>query len=365
MVVSDQSSRIVVQSAGARLNAIAHSRVAFRAEGRESGDGAKVGNALVGRHFRRSPTQRSALCLYAVTAIINRTVGTPVGIIMHKRFLFAATIAATVAAIAVAFGARCEAQTREQIDACDGKGNYAADAAVGGCTAMIQSGKYSGRNLAIAFNNRCSAYYRKKDYDTAIKDCDQAIRLDPKYALAFYNRGLIYYSKDDYDRAIGDSAESIRLNPSYANAYDTRGNAYSDQGNHDRALRDYNDSIRLNPKNPITLANRCDENGILKNWIAARSDCDESLRIRPNHVNTLLHRALVLLALGKLEESAADYGNVLQQRPKDAEALFGRGTIRLKRGDTAGGEEDIAAAKAVRASVVNMLSRYGVTADDK
>jgi hypothetical protein len=36
------------------------------------------------------------------------------------------------------------------------KGNsFSPDLRINGCTAAIQSGKWSGKNLAWAFNNRC------------------------------------------------------------------------------------------------------------------------------------------------------------------------------------------------------------------
>ena len=43
---------------------------------------------------------------------------------------------------------------------------------------------------------------KKGDYDEAIADYSEAIRLDPDYALAYWSRGMCYLFKDDYDQAI-------------------------------------------------------------------------------------------------------------------------------------------------------------------
>jgi tetratricopeptide (TPR) repeat protein len=43
-------------------------------------------------------------------------------------------------------------------------------------------------NLALAFNDRGNAYANKGQYDRAIQDYDQAIKLDPNLALAINNR---------------------------------------------------------------------------------------------------------------------------------------------------------------------------------
>ncbi|MDR1325554.1 MAG: tetratricopeptide repeat protein, partial [Treponema sp.] len=102
-------------------------------------------------------------------------------------------------------------------------------------------------NYALAYYNRGVAYHNKGDYDRAIADYTQAIRLDPNYALAYNSRGNAYYNKEDYDRAIADYTQVIRLDPNYALAYYSRGNAYYNKEDYDRAIADYTQVIRLDP----------------------------------------------------------------------------------------------------------------------
>jgi len=74
--------------------------------------------------------------------------------------------------------APADAQTQQQIDWCVNKGYvYSPNLQINGCTAALQSGRLSGKDLASAFNNRGNAYNDKNDYDRAIADFDQAIRL--------------------------------------------------------------------------------------------------------------------------------------------------------------------------------------------
>jgi tetratricopeptide (TPR) repeat protein len=80
-------------------------------------------------------------------------------------------------------------------------------------------------NNASAFSDRGVIYHEKGDYDRAIADYTEAIRLDPKYSNAFYNRGYAYEKKGDYDRAIADYTEAIRLVPGNALAFCDRGRA--------------------------------------------------------------------------------------------------------------------------------------------
>ena len=54
---------------------------------------------------------------------------------------------------------------------------------------------------SASLNASGSKYAMKGQFDRAIADFDEAIRLDPKNADAFYNRGNAYAEQRQYDRA--------------------------------------------------------------------------------------------------------------------------------------------------------------------
>jgi tetratricopeptide (TPR) repeat protein len=80
-----------------------------------------------------------------------------------------------------------------------GTANYSWEQPINDCTDAIKSGKYRGKQLAVLFYERAGVYYSKSDYEHAVLDYDEAIRLDPAFSLAFYERGFA-------KRAIGDNA---------------------------------------------------------------------------------------------------------------------------------------------------------------
>src|SRR5262249_37864389 len=95
------------------------------------------------------------------------------------------------------------------------------DQSIAACARVISDGSETAANRAMAYKNRGNAYYSKKDYDGAIADYNEAIRIDPSQALtyhvvAYVNRARIYSDKKDYDRAIADYSEAIRLDPKLA-----------------------------------------------------------------------------------------------------------------------------------------------------
>jgi lipoprotein NlpI len=124
------------------------------------------------------------------------------------------------------------------------------------CTRAIQSGALSGAGLAITFNNRGNAYQSKADYQRAIQDYDEAIRIDPDSALAFNNRGSAFQHMGNYARAIQDYDQAIRLNGSFPLSYNNRGRAHHLNGDYAQAIKDYGEAIEIDPDYPLAFYNR-------------------------------------------------------------------------------------------------------------
>jgi lipoprotein NlpI len=122
------------------------------------------------------------------------------------------------------------------------------DRQITACTSLIESGKVSRQDQAVAHHNRGLAYAVKGDLDRAIADFTEAIRLDPKDASAHNDRGSAYMAKGDFDRAIADYSEAIRLDPKEVLAYKKRGAVYLYSGALPKALADFNQASELDPK---------------------------------------------------------------------------------------------------------------------
>ena len=66
-----------------------------------------------------------------------------------------------------------------------------------------------------------------------------------------YHRGLAYWNKGDYDKAITDYTEAIRLNQAkYAVAYNNRAIAYEKKGEKAKAEADFAEAKKLGYKLP-------------------------------------------------------------------------------------------------------------------
>jgi tetratricopeptide (TPR) repeat protein len=109
-----------------------------------------------------------------------------------------------------------QAQTEQQWALCYGKAEVPAnleppDILISGCTAVIQSGKRSGHDLAVAFTNRGLGYGRAFEFERAFEDFGQAITLDSTYAPAYSHRGNLYLERGEIERAGQDFDQVVRL----------------------------------------------------------------------------------------------------------------------------------------------------------
>src|SRR5437879_5428368 len=56
----------------------------------------------------------------------------------------------------------------------------------------------------------------QRDYEKALADLNDAIRLDSEHAAWYAGRGMVYDRLGEYDRAVGDYDEALRRDPADA-----------------------------------------------------------------------------------------------------------------------------------------------------
>src|SRR5262249_15985934 len=111
---------------------------------------------------------------------------------------------------------------------------------------------------ADAFLYRGSAYLVKNEYDLAVHDFEQVIRLEPNNADAFIGRGSCYGEKEDYERALQDVDHAFHLKnygptPEYAYLLANTGSYHFFLGQFAAAREDLAFSLLRNPNSPYAV----------------------------------------------------------------------------------------------------------------
>jgi len=98
--------------------------------------------------------------------------------------------------------------------------------------------------LDLYYTNRGFIYFRLADYAKSIEDYNISLTIK-KTQKAFANRGLAYWTLNKYNRAIADYTESLKIYPEDGEVLYHRGVCYLDMNEVDSACSDFRNSAHL------------------------------------------------------------------------------------------------------------------------
>jgi tetratricopeptide (TPR) repeat protein len=185
----------------------------------------------------------------------------------------------------------------------------------------------------LVYLNRGTAYLSKGDYDRALADFNQAVKLQPDGASAYFNRAAVYFAKQDFDRALADINQVIKLQPDFALAYLKRGSVYYFKGDSDRALADINQAIKLQPDFALAYLNRGAFYTDRDDHDHAIADFDQALKLAPDDAEAYLNRGSSYQKQGKYDRAFADFNQALKLAPDNAIAYNNRGWAYAQKGE--------------------------------
>jgi len=147
------------------------------------------------------------------------------------------------------------------------------------------------RNSAPRLVTHGKSHLAQREYDEAIADFTEAIRLDPAYAPAYVSRAEAWARKHYRDRELADITAAVKLEPRNTAYRVARAQSHSAQGRHEEALTDFNAALGMEPENPEL-------------WVARGNEWRRDL---------------------KLDEAIADYTRAIQLNPNFTLAYICRG----------------------------------------
>jgi len=235
------------------------------------------------------------------------------------------------------------------------------DDAIISCSAVIDSGTVSGRQLAAAYAQRGYARTLKRSLTEAEADLDAAIKIDPDYAEAYANRANFWTVSHKPDRAMADGEQAVRLNPTLPIAHFVRAGAALNLGQYDRAIADYTETMRLRPGGSASVYGPRGVAYHRKGDEAhAVADYSESLKAEPNDVGMLLNRGDALRNMHEWSRAGADYSEAIRLAPDNPGGWKGRGYIRVATQDPEGAVADFSEAIRRAPNDANLYLNRGV-----
>ncbi len=178
--------------------------------------------------------------------------------------------------------------------------------------------------------DRANLLCRTEHCDRAIPDADRAVSIHA-WPGAFDARGHLYLNLDQYERAIADFDQAIRLDPEWINSVVGRGVANYSLGRFDQALEDFDAAIAWNRERagPTELFYR----GLIRSSRGRYAEAIEDFTRTIEWWQNLYAEKIEL---------------PVRACPL-AEAYYQRGMAKKTMGKDGGGDEDLASATSYRA----------------
>jgi tetratricopeptide (TPR) repeat protein len=209
------------------------------------------------------------------------------------------------------------------------------DDIIGACNRRIASGNLQGRSLAQAYTDRGFSWWRKKNYESAIVDYNEATRVDPKFRLPHYYRALVRTAQGDRDGALADLEEAIRIDPKYARAYYKRAELWQKKGDFARATSDLKEAVRHDLKYADSIC--MDDNARSDDVVMACTHQVAAGALRGRDLaKAFRSRGIAWRDKGNVDRAIADYNEAIRIDPKWAAAFVSRALARAAKGDKAG-----------------------------
>jgi tetratricopeptide (TPR) repeat protein len=173
--------------------------------------------------------------------------------------------------------------------------------------------QYNCNNKASAFNDRGVAKCRIRDYQDAINDFSEAIKINPSKPLYYKNRGVSYSNIKEYDKAIDDFNKVIAIaSNNDADVYNFRGVANAKKKQYKEAIADFNEAIKIDSQHSKAFKNRGEVNAMLGNFDKAINDFTAAIDINKKYGEAYYYMAIAQNKLKNKQEVANNFNDALK-----------------------------------------------------
>src|SRR5579871_708824 len=218
------------------------------------------------------------------------------------------------------------------------------DLRIAACTEIIQKNPGATKKLGLAYFLRGNAYQAKEDYEHAIADYDESLRLVPGIMIVVKSRGMAHARKGDNDQSIEDLEQVLRVkgnDPQVTEVlvivYTNRGLGYGRKNDYDRAIEDFSKALALKPDFTEAISNRGAYEAKKGDFDQAINDFEHTLQLSPHDSRatdslfiTYNARAKRFAEMGDYSHAIEDSNKALGLHPDNPGVLTIRGVFELE-----------------------------------
>jgi tetratricopeptide (TPR) repeat protein len=207
----------------------------------------------------------------------------------------------------------------------------------------------------VYYNNRATVFIGQNDYDYAVKDLDESLKLGQQYAMAYKNRCHALWGMRHLDEALADIESSIKLDPSYITALIFRGYVLNEMGEYERAFKDVKTVLAVHPNDLDAITLRAEIFFMQKKYTEALAGFSQAVWLDGQNPSSRISRAKTLAKLGRHASARYDHDEAIAAFPKIPGSYSDRGRYRFERGDYEGAKTDFEAAFKLRPKHLHTL----------
>jgi len=180
---------------------------------------------------------------------------------------------------------------------------------------------------AKAYLARGGFHIEQGNHEQAIDDLTVAIRLHPDVALNYTLRAFAHAERSQFDDAMVDVEEAIRLDPNSARTFSLRGSLRLRQRDLEGACDDYTQAIRCDPNSATPYFQRGVSRNRLRQYDQAISDFSDAIRLDPDNPTFYKHRSVAWRSKGEYRPALADCNQWIEIDSNDPNAFMQRGRL--------------------------------------
>lgn len=188
--------------------------------------------------------------------------------------------------------------------------------------ADIEKALSINKNSTNAYSLRADIAIKSgRDYEAAMEDMNEAIKLQPQFAGYFINRAFLRYNLNDYFGAMADYDYAIQLEPLNATALFNRGLLRAEVHDNNKAIDDFTKVLGLDSDNYHALYNRAILYKEIADYRNSIADLDKVIEAFPEFSGAYFLRSEARRLMGDRVNAEKDYRKslALSKKPERAD----------------------------------------------